>query len=145
MTFLLKPATGRDVEFLLELRLATMDAHLREMGVFFTREQHRERVLLEFEHARVIMVGDEAAGMVKYLRKGDVLHLQQLQVLPDWQGRGIGKQVVDHLIAQAEAEGLPMTLTVLKRNPALRLYLRHGFEQVGEDEHEYHLRRESGA
>lgn len=143
MTFLLRPATHGDIDFLLELRLATMDVHLREMGVFFSRERHRERVLLEFEHARVIMVGDEAVGMVKALQKDDALHVQQLQVLPEWQGRGIGGQVVDHLIAQAEAEGRPLTLTVLKRNPALRLYLRNGFEQVGEDEHEFHLRREA--
>ena len=142
MTFLLRPAVETDIDFLLDLRLVTMDAHLRAMGVCFSREQHRERVLLEFEHARVITVNDEAIGMVKYLRKDDALHLQQLQVLPEWQGRGIGRQVMDHLIALAEADGLPVTLTVLKKNPALALYQRCGFEQVGEDEFEYHLRCE---
>jgi ribosomal protein S18 acetylase RimI-like enzyme len=43
--------------------------------------------------------------------------------------------------AAAQADALPVMLKVLKGNPAKRLYDRLGFEIIGEDEKEFHMRR----
>jgi len=37
---------------------------------------------------------------------------------------------------------VPTRLSVLKANPAKRLYLLLGFEVIGEDAHEYFMRRD---
>lgn len=139
-----RTARENDIDFLLELRLQTMDEHLRAMGIRFSRAEHRERVLFEFEHARVVMVDRIDVGMVKYLARDGALYLQQLQVLPAFQGKGVGAAVLERLLREADERAMPMALSVLKKNPALKLYERFGFEVVSEDDFEFHLRRECG-
>jgi ribosomal protein S18 acetylase RimI-like enzyme len=45
------------------------------------------------------------------------------------------------VLRAAEANALPVTLKVLKGNPAKRLYDRLGFEIVGEDDIQFYMRR----
>ena len=61
----------------------------------------------------------------------------QLQIHPDFQGRGFGSSILQQVILAAGHKAV--NLTVLKCNPAYQLYLRSGFNVIGEDEHEYHL------
>ena len=71
-----------------------------------------------------------AVGIVLFKRpKFDVLHLDTLAVQPDMRGQGIGTQLVDAVVALANAEGKCfVTLEVEDINPrAERLYERLGF------------------
>ncbi|HEY8376885.1 MAG TPA: GNAT family N-acetyltransferase, partial [Nannocystis sp.] len=54
-----------------------------------------------------------------------------LGVEPAMQGRQIGSALLRALSARADAAGLPCYLET-DREPAMRLYLRHGYEVVGE-------------
>jgi ribosomal protein S18 acetylase RimI-like enzyme len=58
--------------------------------------------------------------------------LSQIQLLPSCQGQGIGERVIAALLDQARREQLPVRLSVLKGNPARRLYERLGFQMVSE-------------
>ncbi|MDH6129333.1 ribosomal protein S18 acetylase RimI-like enzyme [Kitasatospora sp. GP82] len=63
-------------------------------------------------------------------------HIRQIQgfaVLPEARGRGIGRILLDAVVAAARADGIRrMTLRVLGRNaPAQRLYERAGFTVDG--------------
>jgi ribosomal protein S18 acetylase RimI-like enzyme len=60
--------------------------------------------------------------------------------VPEFQGRGYGSQVVDDVVSRSS--GKVVSLSVLKANPAYKLYLRLGFSLVGEDEYEYHLQNQ---
>jgi ribosomal protein S18 acetylase RimI-like enzyme len=60
------------------------------------------------------------------------MRLQQFFISPDHQRRGIGTEVLNSLVAIWKATGKPVVLTVLKNNPARRLYERFGFSVVGE-------------
>ena len=60
---------------------------------------------------------------------------------PEHQGRGIGERALQTVLQAAQADALPVTLKVLKGNPAKRLYERLGFETVDEDERQFHMRR----
>jgi ribosomal protein S18 acetylase RimI-like enzyme len=53
-----------------------------------------------------------------------------VEVLPEWQGQGIGTRVVSRVVQ--EAGGVPVSLHVLKGNPARALYERLGFVIDGE-------------
>ena len=71
-----------------------------------------------------------AVGIVLFKRpKSDVLHLDTLAVHPDARGQGIGTQLVDAVVALANAEDKRfVTLEVADINPrAKRLYERLGF------------------
>ena len=55
-----------------------------------------------------------------------------LGVLPRHRGRGTGTALLERLVADARAAGLPaLSLSVEPDNPALRLYRRVGFADAG--------------
>lgn len=60
------------------------------------------------------------------------LYFSNIQIRREYQGRGLGQYLIRQVIAYAKELGLPVRLRVLKGNPAMRLYLRLGF-QVDEE------------
>ena len=74
-------------------------------------------------------------------QKRGLVEIAGLQLLPEHQSRGVGRTVVDGVIASARAAGLPVELGVEKDNPRARVFWeRCGFTYVGEDETEHRLR-----
>ncbi|QEI07544.1 GNAT family N-acetyltransferase [Pigmentiphaga aceris] len=136
----LRPATPADEDFLLWLRKQTMTEHLSRVGLSLDDKHHRQRLLAKYSDAHVVCVGDEDVGLCKAYRSETAWVLMQIQMAPAWQGRGLGAKVIQALIAQARKDGLPVTLSVLKGNPAKRLYERLGFVVFAETEHEFELR-----
>ena len=55
-----------------------------------------------------------------------------IAVLPEYRGRGIGRQLIGRLLDQAQGRWLAVSLSVDRDNPAARLYTRLGFEVVSE-------------
>ena len=56
-----------------------------------------------------------------------------IAVVPSRRGRGLGKELLEGLLAQAREDGYrSVSLSVEPENPALHLYERHGFQKVGE-------------
>jgi GNAT superfamily N-acetyltransferase len=72
----------------------------------------------------------------------DALFLKQLFVEAAAQRQGIGTAVMHRLIGEAADACRPMTLGVVKTNPARRLYERIGFRTTNEDERKLYMRRE---
>ncbi len=89
----------------------------------------------------VVEVDGEPAGRLRVVRRGGLVEIAGLQLLPDHQSRGVGRTVVDGVLAQARAAQLPVELGVEKDNPRARAFWeRCGFAYVGEDETEHRLR-----
>jgi ribosomal protein S18 acetylase RimI-like enzyme len=65
-------------------------------------------------------------------RRVTEIFLSQIELLPAFQGQGIGSQLITDLMDEARQQNLPITLQVLKVNPAQRLYQRLGFVVTGE-------------
>jgi len=65
---------------------------------------------------------------------GESLHLIDIALVPECRGAGLGGAILTDLIAQARALGKAVSLRVETRNPAARLYLRLGFQPVGDDQ-----------
>ena len=139
MNFLLRVAIESDKEFLLNLRKLTMSEHLANAGIHMTDAQHAERRDYRFENAQIIEMEGESIGLLKYSSDQTTIELSQLQILPDWQGRGIGKTIIDYLITLSLKESRLLTLKVLKENKARHLYHRMGFEIVGEEGEEFKM------
>ncbi|CAB3747516.1 GNAT family N-acetyltransferase [Paraburkholderia solisilvae] len=128
----LRAATPDDEPFLIELRECTMTGHLERMGEPTDAESHRLRVRSNFDVAQIICCDSRRIGLLKVVRSDSVWRIQQIQLLPAWQGRGIGAGVIRDLLAQAHRAGVAVTLSVLRGNPALRLYERSGFRVAAE-------------
>lgn len=134
-----RPATEEDVPFLLELRRQTMSEHLRLSGIDPSESERQERVLANFESAEIILLAGTQVGLLKVVRDQDNWDLVQIQILPEKQGGGLGSSILKKLIDDAVQAQVSVSLSVLKVNPARRLYERLGFKIVGENEQAYDM------
>jgi len=137
MSIALLKANTQDKDYLFELRLLTMVDHLAIAGICLSVEEHWLRVTEHFDAYHLIVHDAVRVGAVKYSESDGTLNIMQLQIHPDYQGRGIGRNVLNLLIERTVASTI--SLTVLKANPAKRLYERMGFSVIGEDELEFQM------
>ncbi len=94
------------------------------------------------EEATILVEGARDIGWMQATESGGVVFLKQLYVEPARRTLGIGTLVLSGLIDRAHARNLPVTLGVVKGNPAIRLYERLGFRIAGEDTLKLYLRLE---
>jgi GNAT superfamily N-acetyltransferase len=74
--------------------------------------------------------GAPAVGFIGWYRlDADTMKLDKLYVLPEHHGEGIGRALIEHVVARARDAGCPMVkLNVNRRNtPAIEAYERCGF------------------
>lgn len=100
-----------------------------------TLEEHWE----SREFRRIVADG-ETAGTVSMERKPGEWFFSDFYLLTAFQGRGIGAEVLSRFLREASEAGMPVTLKVIKWNPARTLYERHGFVATGETETHYLMR-----
>jgi GNAT superfamily N-acetyltransferase len=138
-------ASEADFERLLALRVQVMRPHLERLGRY-QPERSRARFREAFDPAtmRLILVDGVFAGCVTLAIEADHMDLGQFYLMPERQGHGLGSRVLALLLAEADAQGLPVKLHVLKLSPAARLYERNGFLKTGEDEWDVYYERPIG-
>ncbi|KVO56981.1 GNAT family N-acetyltransferase [Burkholderia stagnalis] len=127
-----RAATPADMPFLLSLRKLTMTEYLQRAAMPTDDEAHYQRIAARFEDAAILCDEDVCIGLLKLSRTGDAWHLHQIQILPGYQGNGIGEAVLSRMLDEARHAGATVSLNVLHGNPARRLYERLGFECVTE-------------
>jgi len=132
-----RPALKSDLEFLLDLRIQTMNAHLIASSLPVSDEAHLQRINYQFEHALIIEIDKRAIGLLKIERQQDNIELIQIQIAASYQGKGIGRRILNDLIEEAIESEKTITLSVLKTNKAKNLYSNVGFKIVGETDDSY--------
>ncbi|MDR2271950.1 MAG: GNAT family N-acetyltransferase [Sphingobacterium sp.] len=132
-----RPALESDLDFLLDLRVKTMNLHLINSALPISQEAHIQRIKYEFEHALIIESDRQPIGLLKIKPTQKNLDLIQIQLSPSHQGKGLGKKILEDLIQEANQTEKSITLSVLKTNRAKNLYLHVGFKIVGETESAY--------
>jgi ribosomal protein S18 acetylase RimI-like enzyme len=80
-----------------------------------------------------------------YIERWPTQHrIIDIALLPDFRGRGFGEALLRDLMDEAAGCGKSVSIHVEKNNPAMRLYLRLGFETM-EDKGVYDLMRWTAA
>ncbi len=94
----------------------------------------RQRLLSRFnpEQSFIIDVDDEPAGLIVVRPEADAQWIEHFLLVARHQGRGIGGQVLRHVLAE-HGDDRPFKLNVLQGSAARRLYERHGFVLEAED------------
>ncbi|MDX5331457.1 MAG: GNAT family N-acetyltransferase [Caulobacteraceae bacterium] len=141
--FVFAPASAGDLERLTALRLAVMAESFNRIGRFnpvraraWFAETYRPAT------TRLILVGGQFAGCVAfYPDAAGAMKLEHFYLAADRQGRGLGSQVLDALLAEADAAGCAVRLTVLRESDAQRLYERRGFVVTGRDDLDVYMER----
>lgn len=139
-----RTAQKQDVDYLLWLRKQTMTTYLQQAGIPTTDAFHLQRIQYQFAHAQLILWEGELVGLLKLIKKEGGWEIAQFQIAPNFQGKGIGQQVLKMVLDTAKAKGVLVRLSVLKQNPARRLYEKVGFQHTHEDQHSYYLEFRSG-
>lgn len=76
------------------------------------------------------MERDRMVGVMGMQRRHNVDLIRHAYILPEWQGRGIGSVLLDHLCRGTERPILIGTWRAAQW--AIRFYQRHGFARVGD-------------
>lgn len=137
--YTLRPATAADYDFLYDLHRTTMRPYIEAIWGWHEdwQEEYFRKKFVPLTR-RIIQVDGTDAGVVVVEQRPDELYLALIELLPVYQGRGIGTAIVNGLKATAHAAGQPLTLHVLRSNgPARRLYERLGFGLVADEGERY--------
>lgn len=137
-----KKADDTDIDFLLNLRMKTMNPHYETSGLPTDRETTLQRVLYQFEKADIIFLDNQPIGLLKVDRTFTNIEVLQLQIDPSQQGKGLGKKILSDILEEASLAGKTVSLSVLKTNKAQHLYKNLGFRIVDEDQYSYFMETE---
>lgn len=127
--------THADAETLVNMRIDAMRESLERVGRF-DPQRARDRFLSSFDPAfcRFIIADGVSVGLVVVKPADDCVVLENLYILPEHQGKGIGSAVLDSVFADADSRSVPVKVGALRGSDANRFYQRHGFQKVDEEE-----------
>lgn len=133
-----RTATSDDDEFLWQLLKATMRDYVDQVWGWDETWQHDyfRETFDPGENQIVVLLGQDI-GVIAAKKTETAVFLLRIYILPEYQGRGIGTQLLESVKTKAFREGLPVTLRVLKVNPARNWYERLGFVVTEERETHY--------
>lgn len=117
--------SDNDIPTLVAINMACFDTEKSTLEDRFYR-------LLRDETYQLFMIklNDQPIGKAHLHRESGQVQLSDVAILPDYQGRGFGKELVAHCI-QSAPQTLPLRLCVESTNQAaLNLYQRIGFKTV---------------
>lgn len=146
MEYQLRSALKSDRPFLYKLRCVTMRDHIEKTWGWDDIQECKDfRQRFRWNVVSIIEVGSRDVGGLWLEPRPDSFYVAELQVLPEMQGRGIGTAVLQGVIAEAAARGLPVDLVVLQVNEgARRLYARLGFRVTTLDAQKVCMRYDQG-
>lgn len=93
---------------------------------------------------QIILYDNKPIGTIRIVSNEDRLVIEQFYILPEYQNKGIGSHLLKHILENADKTDLIVKLAVLRINPVISLYRRHGFEIVDSNEILYFMERKPG-
>lgn len=128
----LRPAVARDYAFAQRLYTETQRPLLAQLDAW-----NEADVLGRFQRryaaaaVEIILVNGREAGFLQTTETEAGMNLDQIHLKKAYRSRGIGSRLIRELQSRARAGGKPLSLTVLRNNPAQTLYRRLGFAVDG--------------
>ena len=138
----LRPARAEDFDFCARLYFSGMAETIRTLKLNMTAQTANLRARWTAAEVQIIMSDGADVGWMQSSIQDHALYLEQIFIDAASQRHGIGTAMIQDLIEQAAKSDLPVTLGVVKTNPAYRLYERLGFRITHEDDRKFYMRRE---
>ena len=139
----LHAASAADADFLYRVYASTRHEELAPTG--WSAEQQeaflRQQFAAQDTHYRqhypaarfdIVQAWGERVGRLYVERRADEIRVLDIALFPAFRRRGLGRALLEALVAEADAQGLRMSLHVERNNPALALYRQLGFVPVDE-------------
>jgi GNAT superfamily N-acetyltransferase len=128
----LRDASEGDAPFVVRVIETTMRGHVEAVWGRWNEARVYEEVKswCSAGKAQIVQVDGAAAGVLRIERHATHIQLEELLILPAYQGRGVGALLMRGLMNEARQRNLPLRLRVLRPNPAKRFYEQLGFAVV---------------
>lgn len=140
-TLTYRPVEDADQPFLMAVYASTREEELKQVD--WTAEQKTAFVAMQFlaqhrhyqTHYRqtdflAVLCDGVPCGRLYLARWASEFRVVELTLLPTFRGRGLGGRILDGVLVEADAAGLPVRIHVEHNNPAARLYRRLGFVAI---------------
>jgi ribosomal protein S18 acetylase RimI-like enzyme len=129
MNITLRFSTMNDIDFLFRLHRTAMQTYVTQTWGAWDEGWQLQHFQQHFDpdHCQVIVLEGKDIGVISVVRQVTGMFLSNIELLPAYQGQGIGIYLIKTLLDEARQKGVMLTLQVLKVNPAHRLYERLGF------------------
>jgi GNAT superfamily N-acetyltransferase len=140
----LRKAGPSDSAFAYRVKRAAFKEYVKKIWGWDEDEQRQIHARRFGKHDFRIVNADGAdIGIMAVAVAPDCVHVHQLFLLPEHQGKGIGRECMTLILEEARQLGLPVRLRVLKINPrALAFYRRLGFTHTGETDTHHLMEKE---
>lgn len=137
-TYGLRASSANDLEFLFRVSTEAMSPvdDALNPGKIFNREEEFKKYRLKFvpEEIEIITYLNRDAGRLRVVRTSEYIYIGGIQILPEFQGKGIGTAIFTDLISESNQSGLPITLEVHDVNTtAIKFYTSLGFVSGGHE------------
>ena len=138
-----RKAQATDSEFVFAVKRAAFREYVEQIWGWDDTEQrdlHNRR--FNSQDLGIIQFCGTDVGFLSTSNTPDTLNVNQLYILPKYQGKGIGAACMRRIIDDASLEQKPVTLQVLKINTrATAFYQRLGFTIVDENSTHFQMKR----
>jgi GNAT superfamily N-acetyltransferase len=95
------------------------------------------------DEVSIIVADDVDLGWIQRRLDHEAIFVGSIYITPRMQRKGIGTRVMQTILDLARQQSRPVTLAVMKINPARALYERLGFRITHEDEHKFYMRADA--
>ena len=138
MQYSLRQVTDSDYDYLYQLKVSCLKEYITATWGWDEAFQ-KEHFARHFNpnNSQIIVVDGVDVGELSVQDRVDELILSRILIQPAYQGRGLGTTIIRDLQKEARTREVPLTLQVLKVNPAHKLYKRLGFQIVEASETHY--------
>jgi len=134
----LRPESSQDREFLFALYASTRDEEMKLVP--WSDSQKHDFLRMQFElqsthyhnyyssaSYQIILCESRPIGRLYVHRGASQIRVIDIALLPQHRGAGIGRQLLEEVLAEGLAAKKTVAIHVERNNPALRLYTRLGF------------------
>lgn len=133
LTFSLRHATQEDLPFLFRVSTDAMKAVVATLNPDkeFVEEKGFASYKDKFtpEKIQVIQFEGKDVGRLRVVRTSESIYIGGIQILPEFQGKGIGTALFYELIEESNSANIPITLEVhIVNESAISFYTNLGFK-----------------
>ena len=138
-----RPATQSDIELIYHILPVSLGPYVEQTWGVWDEGVQRKRFeeITRVEDHAIVELDGETAGCVCLKKTETEMRLARLFIMPQFQNRGFGTQIMQEILMRADQKRLPIRLRVLRVNPARRFYDRIGFHIAAEDATHYTMVR----
>lgn len=139
-------ATKGDYDFLYSLLELTMKDYYIDTYGSWNDEIERNFFNESFNSLKyhILVYEEHDVGCIVITNNDSEIFINEIQILPQYQNRGLGREIFESIFKDSDRVGLPIKLEVLKANRrACSFYYRMGFEKTGETQTHFIMTRKS--